>query len=194
MIPAQHSEVDISKAKTIGGWMSEQELSFLAERARESKNILEVGTYKGRSARAMADNTDGQITCVDPWDGGYQIFSGDKQKVFQNGGDVEFSLFYSANLTHIKSGKVKFIRKKFKDAFDLLLPQIFDFIFIDALHDYDSVGRDVSLGRLLLSEGGILAGHDYGTWPSVTKAINEIFSFKPAVKVNIVDTIWWVKL
>jgi hypothetical protein len=46
--------------------------------------------------------------------------------------------------------------------------------------------------RPLIRPGGILAGHDYGRadWPGVQQVVDATFG--PAVQV--VDTIWWVRL
>src|SRR6266850_7760219 len=63
--------IDISKALQIEGWMSFNELTWLAQQAKHSSRILEVGSYKGRSARALADNTAGVVYCIDPWESVY---------------------------------------------------------------------------------------------------------------------------
>ena len=49
--------VDISHAINIPGWMSVEELTYLAEAASKSNIIVEVGSWKGRSTIALAANT-----------------------------------------------------------------------------------------------------------------------------------------
>ena len=69
----------------------------------------------------------------------------------------------------------------------------FDFIYIDANHDYNSVRNDIKLSMPLLKEGGIIGGHDFCDYmnPGVRKAVrerwpdNEIEVFK--------DTSWVIK-
>src|SRR5579864_3315474 len=61
--------VDISRALTVNGWMSPPELEWLAEQAQKHRHIVEVGSWLGRSTRAMADNTTGLIFAVDTWKG-----------------------------------------------------------------------------------------------------------------------------
>jgi len=49
------SLIDISRADKIQGWMEIEELRWLAETAKMHSNICEIGSWKGRSTRAMAD-------------------------------------------------------------------------------------------------------------------------------------------
>lgn len=51
----------------------------------------------------------------------------------------------------------------------------FDFVYIDALHDYESVKADINAWFHKVKRGGILAGHDYSSdWPGVMQAVNEL--------------------
>ena len=59
--------MNITRALQIPGMMSEEELTYLAELASDREWIVEIGSWMGRSARAMADNTKGTVYCVDTW-------------------------------------------------------------------------------------------------------------------------------
>src|SRR5579872_1226425 len=59
----------IGQAITINGWMLSTELEWLAEKAKRRKNIVEVGSWMGRSTRALADSTRGTVIAVDTWKG-----------------------------------------------------------------------------------------------------------------------------
>ncbi len=59
--------VFVKHAMSIFGWMSEDELVWLAEQAGKSKRILEVGSHLGRSTSALAINTRGVVYAVDLW-------------------------------------------------------------------------------------------------------------------------------
>src|ERR1017187_3971395 len=61
--------MQLTRARTIFGWMLDNELQWLAEQASTHRNILEVGSFMGRSTRALADNTLGTVTAVDTWAG-----------------------------------------------------------------------------------------------------------------------------
>ena len=50
-----------------------------------------------------------------------------------------------------------------------------DFVYIDGLHDYQSVKKDIEAWWKKLRIGGILAGHDFNTakWTGVVRAVSE---------------------
>lgn len=51
---------------------------------------------------------------------------------------------------------------------------VVDFVYIDAGHTYDEILRDLELWWPLVSDRGILAGHDYDhTHPDVIRAVDE---------------------
>ncbi len=52
-----------------------------------------------------------------------------------------------------------------------------DLVFIDALHDYESVKEDIGLWWPQVRTGGILALHDFNhQWPGVERAVAESFN------------------
>lgn len=67
-----------------------------------------------------------------------------------------------------------------------------DVVFIDALHDYESVKQDIALWWPLVREGGYLCGHDYQhRFPGVMRAVAEAF---PLFKVGLApDSMWFVR-
>jgi len=180
------SHVDISKALQIGGWMSEKELTWLAKAAESCKTIVEFGSYHGRSTRALADNSrlDAKIWAVDPWNGDYRTDAG------QLISDVDsYCLpYFKRNLKdHIDSGKV-IVCRGFSYNFESSLAM--DMVFIDGDHRYGTVLKDIKKALELVSNNGIIAGHDYGhpLWFGVKRAVDETFK-----NVEVEDTIWSVK-
>jgi predicted O-methyltransferase YrrM len=161
---------NLDRALVIDGWMSGPELTCLAELAQKSHKILEVGCYKGRTSRVLLDNTGGSVTCVDCWDGNFQVNNGN---LHQNGGDMEYTRFCGNIWEFIKSGKARVHRCKFED---FESQERYDLIFLDALHDYESVKKDIEKAMQLIAPGGIIAGHDYRpSWAGVIKAVDEKF-------------------
>lgn len=174
--------VNIEDAINIDGWMSIRELHYLARTARDAKIILEVGSYKGRSTRALADNTDGVIYCVDPWNGDYYNDDGTLSNIKTN----VFEEFHNNLRDHIDSGRVHPVMCKFCDLDRALVPAP-DFVFIDGDHRYQNLIDDIIKARSMMSNGGILSGHDYNMpgWPSVQKAVDTILG-----EIEVIDTIW----
>lgn len=175
-------QVDISRSLSIDGWMSEAELTWLATQARSHKNIVEFGSFMGRSARAMADNLmpGGKLWCVDPWSPHYVINNTDWQKI-----SCEVYPYFHANVKdHIEAGTIIPVRElshRFK------LPIKVDMVFVDGDHMKESVIRDIQKGYDLLSTGGLLCGHDYGLpgWPDVKEVVDQLIQ-----NFEVVDTIW----
>jgi predicted O-methyltransferase YrrM len=180
------SHVDISKALQIGGWMSEKELTWLAKTVENCKTIVEFGCYHGRSTRALADNSppDAKVWAVDPWNGDYKTEEGHLVKAV----DSYCLPYFKRNLQdHIDSGKV-IVSRGFSYNFESSYAM--DFIFIDGDHRYGTVVKDIKKALELVSNNGIIAGHDYGhpDWTGVKKAVDEFFDH-----VEIEDTIWSVR-
>lgn len=177
-------DVDIGRARSIPGWMTDKELTFLARAAKQCKTIVEVGTFYGRSARAMADNTKGILFCVDPWEGA--LLDAEGEVIYTP--DANIYEDFKHNLRdHIRESKVIPLKMTFdKVNINGYRP---DFVFIDADHQYDSVRHDVL--KALSMKPKMIAGHDYSEiWPGVVAAVDEIFGNK----VQVEDTIWYVDL
>lgn len=170
--------IDISRALAIDGWMSERELTWLASQARgisrSSSTLVEIGTWRGRSARAIGDNleNDSCLWCVDTYDTRSDLIDS------ATGGDIVFSEAQN-NLTDlVTSGRV--LMRRFDS---LTIAKLFsdshlkaDFVFIDGSHDYESVRDDIRAWLpLLRDEKSVICGHDYGVHGGVGKAVKEAF-------------------
>lgn len=181
--PISYPAAEIDLALRIEGWMSDKELEFLGIAAKNHNFILEVGSYKGKSARVFADNTSGMVMCVDTWN---SIVHSNEGKPIYKTDDDTYTEFVKNLYEHIATKKVIIERIDYKD----FEPNGFkpDFIFIDAAHDYESAKHDIE--KSMLMKPKVIAGHDYDTkvWPGVVKAVDERFG-----KVNHVDSIWWVE-
>src|SRR5579863_9410456 len=144
------------------------ELMWLAEHARNAKEVVEVGSWKGTTAIAMADNTAGTVYAVDSFNG--SIGEEATQKVHEGEEDWLYKTFKAntANFPNIVTMRMESIEAA---CYFASLAKQFDFVFLDASHDYDSVKKDIQFWKPLVAPGGILAGHDR-TWDGVSKAIN----------------------
>lgn len=175
------SDLILHRAKSIIGWMSDAELEILAMFAKDAKSIFEIGSYFGKSTRALADNTSGKVHAIDSWD--VRNYAGDGNPAYDS--DIVTYNVFRCNLNdHIESGKVIVNPVNWEDYHSDYKA---DFIFIDGDHKYKPVRRDIIKAFDYLEPNGILSGHDYN-WPGVNKAVNEII---PAV--NVQETIWWIR-
>jgi hypothetical protein len=105
----------------------------------QSKRILEIGSYKGSTARLIAENTpeDAQIWTLDR--------------------DPEHGSAYRG--TPLES---RIHRVVGGVSYDLLKEHApFDLIFVDADHDYASAYRHSVTALNLLAPGGVILWHDY---------------------------------
>lgn len=175
-----HPSINLQNALKIDGWMSNSELKWLAERALLSKVIVEIGCMKGRSTRALCDNTTGCVYAVDKWNGPYLT---NNQTILWEDCGIFYPLFlentrYCDNLFICRGDLEEFIKN---------IPPA-DFVFIDGDHRYESVCKDINNVRKILKPGGILSGHDYThhDWPGVKKAVDELVG-----KINLLNSIWW---
>lgn len=160
--------IKLDRARQIQGWMSDKELAWLAERAKTHYRIVEVGSWKGRSTVALAENTPGIVLAVDTWLGSMEHSAeliGPEGQLFQQ---------FTENTKGLPVFPMQLLSASAAKAFDAMSFRVFDMIFIDAAHDYESVKEDILLWKALLQPGGLLCGHDYGQWPDVEKAVTEV--------------------
>lgn len=166
-------DIKIGYALQISGWMDFEELFWLAAQASKSKSICEIGSWQGRSTRALVDNTPGTVLAVDTWAG----TDNEVDNARTTDPDALFQTFQD-NMVGVPEGKLSFIRSLSVDAAKICKKQNqqFDMIFIDADHSYDAVKADILAWFPLLIGGGIICGHDYSyVWPGVVQAVNELF-------------------
>ncbi len=175
--------LSIDRALAIDGWMRPTELLWLAQRSQHAQVVFEIGSYLGRSTRALCDHCPGIVYSIDPYPG----------YTYYNDGSIEYPChelerkkFYENLHDHLKTGKLVHYRTKFRDFPKDILA---DFIFIDGDHRYDAVKEDIWTAIYSCKEGGIISGHDYAVsnWPGVKQAVDETFE-----SVKFKDTIWWV--
>ncbi len=160
-------DVDISAALLIDGWMSTAELLWLAEQAQQHRRIVEVGSWLGRSAVALADNCPGWVYCVDLWDG--NLAPG------ISGGGWATETCYAAFKANVAGRQVIPLRMTSLEAARQLRHKHFDVIFIDADHSYEAVKADIEAWRPLLVPGGLLCGHDFSEqFDGVRRAVREL--------------------
>ena len=189
-IPAYTTPLKLDKAFSIPGWMLPTELLWLAEQASKHSRIVEIGSYLGRSTRALADNTPGFVIAIDDWEGPrdveeklksealYDSFRDNLDELVTIGIVIPFRAKHESEI--MGYGYPAYLSKN----------QRFDMIFIDGSHEYEDVKRDIAKWLPYLEKGGLMCGHDFApAYEGVRRAVCEAFA---ANQLAITDTIWAV--
>ena len=181
--------VDISEAVLVDGWMSEQELMWLANIASKCAMSIEVGSWKGRSTLAIANHTQGVLCCVDAWLS--MLGAANESSSSRNEAKLAYDAFQRNLSKHIDSGRVKITRARSVVGANMLLneygPKSFDWVFLDGDHSYEAVKSEIEVYSKLVRVGGLMSGHDY-YFEGVREAVCE--AFPERVVVPIGTTIW----
>lgn len=183
------SEVSISQALGIAGWMSPRELRWLAERAAVADLVAEVGSWKGRSTRALGDHVRGTVFAVDTWEGQVDDATHVNRELSLRGRAVIFAEFLVNVGDLVTRGKVIPIESRSTVAASAFMrthgPGAFDLVFLDGEHGYEGVRDDIAAYLPLVRPGGILCGHDFPK-AGVRRAVLERFQ-----EVSTEGSIWW---
>lgn len=155
---------------------------------------VEVGSWAGLSALALAQHCD-VVYCIDHWEGGTPFPEGPEGKVDNIGIDAPTIGPKKAFQTFCRNVGDNLMRSIIpcvgrSRTWAEIWPSTVDLVYIDASHDYDSVKQDIALWLPHVRDGGIIAGHDYGFFEGVTRAVYEAFGARVQVAGKLV---WWVR-
>ena len=152
-------------------------------RQRGYQSGIEIGVFCGGHAKKILE-TGCNLIGIDPYQNyepGMPLME-DKE---------DWDCLYETVLDILRGVNYHYIRETSDVAFKQSLtplygaPHIFDFIFIDGLHTYDQLKKDLENYSPLIRKGGVIACHDYnhGSFPDLTTAIDE---FVAKHKANLV--------
>lgn len=132
---------------------------------------LEVGSWAGSSALAVASRPNVEVHCVDHWKGADgPEGEAHRETARDNGGDV-FSIFQKNtaeyNITPHRGTSLDWAEAASQGKF------WYDIIFLDSDHRYEHIKADIEAWLPHIREGGILCGHDYN-FEGVQKAVKEL--------------------
>lgn len=169
----------LERATAIGveGFLHCAELEQLIDLAC-GKDVLEIGAFCGLSAWGMA-STARSLRSVDT----YRAATDGQRQTDQ------MTTFEAYNRAISRYSNVTYFIGTSEDAARLLHDD-YDFIFLDAMHDYENVKADIERWWPRVREGGTMAFHDYyhDNYPGVAQAVNERFGELP----NRVVTLGWI--
>lgn len=165
-----------------------------------AKKVVEIGSWLGESTEVIAGYVKPYPVVVVDW------FKGNKGTALEEIAEKEdiFPLFKKNMMDVGLWGQIRPFLMDSIEAANFFKEDYFDFIFIDASHDYESVKADIEAWYPKLKSGGIISGHDceQREWDEkyigidvhdhvhhgVIKAVNEFFNGE----FNIDERIWWV--
>lgn len=191
--------VSLTRALAIPGWMRQHELHWLADVASDARVIIEIGTWKGRSTRALGDHCPGVVYAVDGYLDPLEDTDQTNQEL-RTRGPAAIAADAAANLRDlIEAGRVVLVRGRSTEAAARIAVRLghqplADLVFIDADHTYEGCKADIRAYQSLVApKRGILAGHDYGekAHPGVKQAVDELFG---ALVQRGPGSIWMVPL
>ena len=141
----------------------------------ELKVGAEIGVAGGQHIKAIMENTNiEKIYGVDP----YITDSWDMHGFFDVDEDYgSFDGLYGEvrQLLSQYDNRVELIRKKSTEAASDIKDDSLDFVFIDAIHDYENCHADITHWKGKVRKGGYVMGHDWDhpVFPGVMKAVKE---------------------
>lgn len=131
-------------------------LKFNLKNLNNIKNILEIGSYEGRSAIFFLKFFLGSnITCVDTWTGSDEHNKNEFIKIEKNF-DLNTKIFLSKKkIKKLKITSNIFFKKNLKK---------FDLIYVDGDHSSKQVSLDIANSWNALNKGGLLILDDFMWW------------------------------
>jgi predicted O-methyltransferase YrrM len=150
--------------------------------------IVEIGSYTGQSTTMFADEVK-IVIAIDPFMNDY-----DDNDVTCHSADIPTEVYtkFLENISPYKN--ISHIRMTSDDAIKTLENLKVDLVYIDGVHTYDQVKKDIENYKPIIKAGGLICGHDYsneGHVAGVYKAVNEAFG-KP--DLTFIDNSWLVQL
>lgn len=155
------------------------------------RRIFEIGTFDGRTTLNLALNSEADIHTLDlPAEelDASDVTGADIKYVNKPISGARFRTGPNKDLPCVKritqhlGDSAKFDFSPWHGRVDL--------IFVDGAHTHDFVMNDSEAAfRMLAPEGGVIVWHDYGVWPDVAKALDEIKVARPDLPlVNVRNT------
>ncbi len=173
---------------TMRGGTEEKGLKdFIDGLAGDNLAVVELGSYTGESTVIFANSDKIKtVYAVDPWKDGEVC----EYVTFKNMNIVE-QMFDERTANNTKITKMK---KTGEEALSEI--EAADVVYIDAIHTYEAVKKDISMWFDKVKNGGYIGGHDYQEkFPGVVKAVDEFCKEKKlGSPQKFIDNSWLVRV
>lgn len=157
----------------IEGWMTHKELLWLSAVALGMDSIVEIGSWKGRSTKALLDHCPGTVYSIDHWKGS----ANHQTETLAAEHDI-YSEFVN-NVGYYQNLRV--MKMSSNEAAEQFNGKRADMVFIDGDHSHDAVVKDIKMWLPKCKK--LICGHDY---PEVIMAVKECLG-----DVRVTDSIWY---
>ncbi len=179
----------LNKIQGIQGWLTDEEAALLVNctlqvlsRLPSPHGVVEVGSYHGKSTvllgavvKELFPRT--KITSIDPHDG--KLGAVDQ-------GLKKYPPSFSTLRKNINEAQLEDVIEVIQDrSFNVIWERPVSILFIDGLHDYESVRADYQHFERWVVPGGRVAFHDYADYfPGVKKLVHELLKTGDYERVN----------
>lgn len=147
-------------------------IDMLQSLGKTNIRMLEIGSAMGDSAEVfLLSGLVSSITCVDPWKDNPRYMLSHMDRM-ESDFDARMSRF---------GEKCRKFKGTFRDFIqsEEAKETTYDLVYIDAIHEYEDIRRDIIDTLTQICPTVAIAGHDYGMpyekWNGVKKAVDEIF-------------------
>lgn len=173
-------------ANSITGHLDRRETEMLYNyaRGRSYQTIVEIGNYHGRSTVVLAlgaKESHSVVWSIDPHQ--TKIADGTQYSAGDNAAFLR---------TLVKHGVEEVVRPITLESYQVAKAweRPIDLLFIDGLHDYDSVAMDFKAWECFIKEDGCIALHDsskLGKWPGPVQVVEEAVAMAVWRVANFAD-------
>lgn len=174
-------------AKTIDGWLTknEGEALFLLAKKTDEGNIIEIGSWHGKSTYYLAkgiENKDSYVISIDHHTGSIEQRNRTK-------GPIDTLPNFISNMRRLGvSSKIKMMVMNSSDASKKIKSNSASLIFLDGSHEYEFVKEDFNAFWSKLKQNGIFAIHDVISKPGTSDFIYNMVNNRTDIKLlKIVD-------
>lgn len=193
----ERTSAAVRAAACVPGLLRVGELGTLALRLVEAgaRNVIEIGSWQGRSA-CLAASLGARVLCVDDfslrWGRGPGFRTVGQERIRSG--------FHRNTLKYREQGLIRLVecdsatgQERIRRVAVEHFKGLADAAFIDGSHDYASVASDLTLAVGLVDPDGLVIGHDIDM-TGVRRAVAERFGSRVLPGRSLRRKLWWVWL
>ena len=186
----------MSEELDLQGWFDYRDLYALVALNDSFTKYAEVGVWKGLSICQlcfflMNTKKEFELYAIDHWEGS----SSEDDTTNIEAKEKDIYSIYDNNMKIMGTREyIKDIKGDSSASASCFQDEYLDFVFIDADHEYENVKNDIESWYPKVRSGGIIGGHDLGTFSGVSRAVFPFFTKKKLTihQAGINGTSWYV--